>query len=153
MDIGIINQHITDYIQDKDIFLVESKITPGKVLVSVDKTSGITIDECAALSRHLYQSLESTGIFEKYELEVGSPGMDQPLKVFKQYLKRIGKNVKVITTEGQHYKGVLQNATEERIEIVQPPKGAKKGKEKPEPVHTVIPMEQIKETKLDLNFK
>ncbi|MEZ5067982.1 MAG: hypothetical protein R2847_05590 [Bacteroidia bacterium] len=82
MDIGVINQHITDYIQDKDIFLVESKITPGKVLVSVDKTSGITIDECAALSRHLYQSLESTGIFEKHELEVGSPGMDQPLKVF-----------------------------------------------------------------------
>ncbi len=153
MDIGIINQHITEYIQDKDMFLVESKITPGKVLVSVDKTSGITIDECVALSRHLYQSLESTGIFEKHELEVGSPGMDQPLKVFKQYLKRIGKKVKVITTEGQHYQGVLQNATEEKIEIIQPPKGAKKGKEKPEPVHTVIPMEQIKETKLDLNFK
>jgi ribosome maturation factor RimP len=45
----------------------------------IDKPGGVTVDDCAAISRHLTRVLAVEGI--DYErLEVSSPGLDRPLR-------------------------------------------------------------------------
>ncbi len=152
MSLEIINKLVGSFVEGKDIFPVEVKITPGKILVAIDKPTGITIEECAALSRFLYEEMEQSDIFEKHELEVGSPGMDQPLKVFKQYLRRIGRNVRVISNNGDIRSGVLQNATETSIDLFETlieRDGKKKVKRE---IITTLPLNEIKETRLELKF-
>ncbi len=58
------------------------------------------LDDCIAINRYLQKELENTDVFEKHELEVGSPGMEEPLKVLKQFHKRIGQKVSVLTFDG-----------------------------------------------------
>ena len=52
----------------------------GRLLrLFVDKPGGVTLDDCAAISRHLTRVLAVEGI--DYErLEVSSPGLDRPLR-------------------------------------------------------------------------
>ena len=52
-----IHELIKVYIADKDLFLVDLKVTPGKITVLVDKPAGITIDECVLLNRYLYKDM------------------------------------------------------------------------------------------------
>ena len=141
---------LTAYLPDKGLFLVEAKILPGKILVLIDKQSGVTIDECVALSRHLYKELEHTGIFEKSELEVGSPGMDQPFKVLEQYKKRIGRKVRVVMQDGQVHSGVLRAVQPGHIDLLELIKEKKEGKKTERQIETTLLLQNIKETKLEL---
>ncbi len=61
----------------------------------IDKPNGITIDECADISRELDKNL-SDDIFEfPYTFEVSSPGLDRILKREKEYDKYRGRKVEV----------------------------------------------------------
>ena len=143
---------IEKFLAGSDQFLVELKVSAGKIAVSIDKPAGITIAECVALSRHLNTELESTGLLTTHELEVGSPGMDEPLRVYQQYLRRIGRNVKVMDLSGAEHKGVLNAADEKGFSITETNKikqGKKRIEEKTELNYTY---DQIKEVKLILSF-
>ena len=144
---------VNEWIKSTDCFLVDIKISPSKVAVFIDKPVGVSLEECVSLSRLLNNSLEPDGVWESRELEVSSPGMDQPLKVHQQYLRRIGKDVKVITLNGLEHKGKLQSADETGIEILETI-SRKENKKKiiSEVVHK-LGYHQIKETKLILSFK
>ncbi len=62
------------------------------IRVLVDTDSGITIDECARVSRELGRMLEVGDVLEgSTRLEVSSPGLDQPLKLLRQYAKNVGR--------------------------------------------------------------
>ncbi len=100
-------------------FLVEvvvSKHKPWKFTVIVDGDQGITIDDCAVLSRALNESLESE-ISDPYTLEVSTPGLDHPLKLKRQYRKNIGRGLKVIRTDKNVVNGELKQTEEEKIVI------------------------------------
>jgi len=100
-------------------FLVEvvvSKHKPWKFTVIVDGDQGITIDDCAALSRALNESLE-TEISDPYALEVSTPGLDHPLKLKRQYQKNIGRGLKVVKKDKSIVKGTLKQAEEQKIVI------------------------------------
>lgn len=61
--------------------LVDAQASGGGRLlrVFIDKAGGITLDDCAAVSRQLTRVLTVEGIdFER--LEVSSPGLDRPLR-------------------------------------------------------------------------
>ncbi len=61
--------------------LVDAQASGGGRLlrVFIDKPGGITLDDCAAVSRQLTRVLTVEGIdFER--LEVSSPGLDRPLR-------------------------------------------------------------------------
>ena len=135
-----------------DMFLVEVKASSGKITVLIDKPAGITISECISLNRFLVEELENTGLLEKHELEVSSPGMDQPLKVFNQYLRRIGREVSVLTTDGLQHQGKLLSANPEGIEIVKNTVSKINKKKEITEQHIQLPFETIKETKLILTF-
>jgi ribosome maturation factor RimP len=100
-------------------FLVEvvvSKHKPWKFTVIVDGDQGITIDDCAALSRALNESLE-TEISDPYTLEVSTPGLDHPLKLKRQYKKNIGRGLKVVRKDKSIVNGIMKQTEEEKIVI------------------------------------
>lgn len=98
-------------------FLVDvvlSKHKPMRLTVIVDGDQGITIDDCATVSRSLNETLDSL-IEEQYSLEVSTPGLDHPLKLKRQYVKNKGRKLKVVLTNKSIVNGVLKEVEEEKI--------------------------------------
>ncbi|UCF86195.1 MAG: ribosome maturation factor RimP [Desulfobacteraceae bacterium] len=64
--------------------------------IYVDSEDGITLDDCAGVSNEIGDLIDVNDIFEhEYVLEVSSPGLNRPLKKEKDFLKAVGKKVKV----------------------------------------------------------
>ena len=67
--------------------------------IYIDKEGGVTIDDCAMISGELGDLIDIKGIIEhEYVLEVSSPGLDRPLKREADFLRVIGKKIKVRMT-------------------------------------------------------
>ena len=98
---------VTERISSSGNFLVEVVVGPGKITVTIDHPKGVKIDDCVEINRFLHERLDESGTFDRYELEVGSPGMEEPLKVLPQYEKRIGSRVSVLTYDGLKRMGTL----------------------------------------------
>ena len=72
------------------------KITNQTLRIFIDKDSGISIDDCEAVSRHVSKVLESEEeIGEDYSLEVSSPGLDRKFFKDSQYNNYLGDSLKV----------------------------------------------------------
>lgn len=115
-----------------DMFLVEIKVKPtNNIKVFIDSDSGISIEKCINVNRALYKKMEESGLFSggDFSLEVSSPGLDEPLKLFRQYKKNIGRHVEVITKDGQRKEGKLTEVTEDGF-IVEETKARLAGKNK-----------------------
>jgi len=57
-------------------------------------SGGISIDKCAILNRKIFNFLEESKILgENFTLEVNSPGLDHPLKNYKDFLRIKGSIV------------------------------------------------------------
>ncbi|MCP4665749.1 MAG: ribosome maturation factor RimP [Deltaproteobacteria bacterium] len=64
--------------------------------IYVDKEGGMTLDDCARVSREIGDLIDVKDIFQhKYVLEVSSPGLNRPLKRERDFLWALGKKVKV----------------------------------------------------------
>jgi len=64
----------------------------------IDKEGGVTIEDCARVSREFGDLIDSRDIIDHaYVLEVSSPGIDRPLKKIKDFQKAVGSKVKVRT--------------------------------------------------------
>ena len=151
-----LNDQIHSLVQEKiagtENFLVEDKVSPSKVIVLIDHPQGIKIEDCVAVSRFLQEKLDTTDVFEKHELEVGSPGMEEPLKVLQQYIKRLGKNVAVTTFDGMRHTGILLSADANNIQLEET-LIVKTGKKKEKQIqNSSIPFTNIKETKVIFSF-
>lgn len=64
------------------------------VRIFMDKPGGITVDDCAVVSRHLSHLFEVEGI-DYDRLEVSSPGMDRPLRRPADFARFAGHRVDV----------------------------------------------------------
>jgi ribosome maturation factor RimP len=85
--------------------------------IYLDKEGGITLDECARVSREVGDLIDVKDIVEhKYVLEVSSPGLNRPLKREKDFQRAVGKKIKikmVIPVEGRrHFAGYLRKFQE-----------------------------------------
>lgn len=144
---------VNEWIKETGCFLVEIKCSPSRIAVFIDHPQGVTLSACASLSRTVTSTLDPEGIWETHELEVSSPGMDHPLRVPKQYLRRIGRKVTVLMPDGLRHEGILQSADESGFEILETT-SRKENKKKiiTETLHR-FNYNQIKETKLILSIK
>jgi ribosome maturation factor RimP len=107
---------VEEYVKDTDLFLVAVKVSnSNRIIVLADKNEGITIDECAALHRHIESELDRE--VEDFELQVSSPGLDMPFGVIQQYYKNEGKKVEVTDLEGSKYFGKIKNVTSGGFEL------------------------------------
>ena len=86
----------------------------SKLRIYIDKEDGVSVDDCAAVSRQVEQLLDVEDIIrQEYTLEVSSPGMDRILFSEHQYQDSIGETVDVrlnFPFEGRkHFIGLLTN--------------------------------------------
>jgi ribosome maturation factor RimP len=136
---------------EPDIFLVEIRIKPtNNVKVFLDSDNGMSLDKLIQYNRKLYKDLEENSFFPggDFSLEVSSPGLDEPLKLRRQYLKNIGRGVEITRTDGEKNEGKLLQVGETEI-VLEEEKG--KGKKKELVQHT-ISFDNIKSTKIQIKF-
>jgi ribosome maturation factor RimP len=87
--------------------LVETKLARFKrnyrVQIFVDSDRGVTIDDCAYLSRLIGSALDVTDIIDgSYILEMSSPGLDRPLHTSRDFRRKIGQRVEILMFKDGH---------------------------------------------------
>jgi ribosome maturation factor RimP len=90
--------------------------------VFIDKEGGVTLDDCARVSREFGQLLDVEDIIPTaYHLEVSSPGLDRPLKKEDDFVKYSGRKVRIKTKEQisgrRNFKGALLGCTEGKVMV------------------------------------
>jgi len=137
-----------------DIALHRSKRSILTVLVDTDK--GIVLPEITAINRAISRYLDEEDPLEfAFNLEVSSPGIGKPLKIDRQYVRHIGRDLKVKLKDGSLVKGRLVSAEANGI-VLQTDSKAKAAK-KPvaaegEIFKRSIPFSDILETIVTISF-
>jgi ribosome maturation factor RimP len=127
MTTGTAIQDIEVLIEDllketSDIFLVSLKIKPtNNIKIFLDADSGLSIEKCIKINRALYKIIEEKQWWPDgdFSLEVSSPGIDEPLKLLRQYKKNVGRKLEVTLLDEKKLEGKLLEVTEEGIKIEQ----------------------------------
>jgi len=145
---------IVESILEKEYFLVDVQIKQLKekkrVTILLDGDNGVNIDICAKTSRALGDYIEEMNLIETaYNLEVSSPGVDNPLKLLRQYPQHIGRTLLVNLKDNTNVEGVLTKI-ENNIITIQQTKG--KGK-KAEILNQDIDFDNIAGSKVLISFK
>lgn len=154
IDKNVVSGIVNEWLEDKEYFLVDVAVSPDdKIVVEIDHAEGVWIDDCVELSRFIESKLDREQ--EDYELEVGSAGIGQPFKVLQQYLIHIGKEVEVLTQDGQKLCGVLKEADEQGIVLTVQKKVKPEGSKRPKWVDEEVSYkyEELKYTKYLISFK
>ena len=134
-----------------DIFLVDLKVRPvNNIKIFLDADSGLGIEKCIKINRALYKIMDEMGIYPEgdFSLEVSSPGIEEPLKIHRQYVKNIGRSVEVTLNDESRKEGKLTAVNEEDI-VIEFTEG--KGK-KTVDQKLSLPFTDIKTTKVQIKF-
>jgi ribosome maturation factor RimP len=81
---------------------------------------GVTIEECARLSKMVGTIIDGTEMFENgYTLEVSSPGLDRPLLTLRDYKYRVGETVRVdfVDPARKRLTAVIASVVDDRVEF------------------------------------
>ncbi len=153
-----ISGYLEEIISDPSIFVVDIKFSGNnpqkKVAIVLDGDDGVSIDKCAEISRKLGGILEEVDLIDsKYTLEVSSPGLDQPLKLNRQYKKNIGRNLKVSLINKEKISGKLLDVDERRIKILSEKVDKQKGKKQKITEEMEILFSDIEKTNILVSFK
>lgn len=154
----ITQQHIRELVIEKlgdsESYLVEVNIALGnRITITLDNDNNVGIAECVAVSRWVEHNLDRET--DDFSLEVSSPGLDQPFKVFRQYLKNKGREVEVKLLDGTKLEGVLVDADETNGVVLEEQKREKVEGKKTKQLVTrrhEIPFTNLKETKIIIKF-
>jgi len=145
--INKIEEIISECFSGSDKFLVDVSVKPGnRIAVFIDGERGITIEDCRDLTRFIESKLDRDE--EDYELTVSSTGADSPMKIPRQFLKHVGRQLEVITTGGATIKGKLVNTDADAIELEHI-----QGKKEKKQSNTLLKFNEIKQGKVVLAFK
>jgi len=146
-------RRITELIEEKiagtDLFIVEVRLHGNRLQVFIDGDSGVSIDACADISRHLGRAIEEENLIDHaYTLEVSSPGLDMPLKLNRQFVKNTGRTLAVKMQDGTRREGRLVQVKEEGILLEEKRKTDRK---KFILVESELPFSEIAEAKVTIN--
>jgi len=96
--------------------LVDAKASGGGrfLTIFIDRPGGVTVDDCAEVSRHLSRVFAVEGI-DYDRLEVSSPGLDRPLRKQGDFARFAGSRVDVRmrtpdATGRRRFTGLLRGA-------------------------------------------
>lgn len=140
---------------DEEHFLIDLQVTPKKdqmnLNILIDADQGLTIDTCAKVSRLVSEEIDALDLIDSaYRIEVSSPGVDFPLSSVRQYRKNVGRELKVLLSDGKEQKGKLIEANENGIILsVKVKEKGKKAVEKELP----IAYDEIKKSVVQVSFK
>ena len=152
-----IEKRVIELVEEKiadrpDLFWVDVQMHGSGILsILVDGDNGVAISDCVAISRHVGFHLEEENTIEQaYRLEVSSPGIDTPLKSFRQFQKNINRSLKIKLLDGNTIEGKLINAEESGITIQ---KSVKEKGKKAEMIESLIPFQNLVESIVLVSFK
>lgn len=146
----IIDEFVTEILADSDIFLIRSTISArNDIKVYLDSDAGLPINAISKINRSLYKKIEEAGIFpeDDFSLEVGSPGVDEPLLFERQYQKHIGRNIEFTFENEQTLIGKLIEITDNQVKVEE----LKDKKKKITETHE-IPFSKIKKAIVQISF-
>ncbi len=149
-----IEKLIHEAISGTEAFLVEVAINQGNFIrVFLDEPNGISMDECVRISKAIEAGIDREK--EDFDLQVSSPGLENPLRVNKQYIKNIGRELKVETNDKKRIVGELLEVETTGITLNAKVKVKTKGskKSKIEFQSIILKFEDIKSAKVNLHFK
>lgn len=150
--IQAIERRVNDLLADRPAhFLVEVRIkATNNIKIFIDGDEGIALSDLIEYNRKLYRQLEEAGVYPDgdFSLEVSSPGVDEPLKLHRQYRKNVGRYAEIQLADGARLEGKLLGAGDENV-VLETETG--KGKKK-EVKQETIPFNQIKTTKIQVKF-
>ena len=97
----------------------------GTLRVYIDRDSGVSVDDCAAISHQVSGILDvEEPIKQAYDLEISSPGIDRPLFKLADFERFAGRVAKIRLAAGfegrRNFKGRLagvNDAGQVRIEV------------------------------------
>ena len=109
--IRVVEEFTLPLLDEMDLELVEVQFRQesGWVLrIFIDGKEGVSIDNCASVSRQVGTYLEVEDIIRHaYTLEVSSPGAERPLKRVEDFIRFSGKKVRVKLSEPVHNQRVF----------------------------------------------
>ncbi len=121
-----IERLVTPILDEMGIELVDVAYFSGTgrhiLRIYADRPTGITLDDCAVVSREIGHLLDVSDLLEQqYVLEVSSPGLDRPLKREKDFFRSVGKRIRIKTTvslEGRrNFSGILRSVQNGMIKL------------------------------------
>ena len=151
-----IEKLVEEILPDDSLYLVEVEVKGSKqqprVVITVDGDEGVNIDTCAMISRKLGNEIEAEELIDtRYNLEVTSPGADQPLKLRRQFRKNLGRKLNLELEEGLTITGKLLDVGEDSLKIAAETL-AKNGKNK-KIEEQEVPFDEIKLANVIISFK
>ncbi len=110
---------------DLEMVDIEFRFERGRWIlrVFIDKEGGVTVDDCTNVSRELGDLIEAEDIIDyPYALEISSPGLNRPLKKESDFIRSIGKMVKLRMSRPinrrKNFTGRLANVREGMISLL-----------------------------------
>ena len=149
-----VNGIIAGKLDEDQAYLVDLQISAdNKISVTIDHFDGISINYCVEISKLIESNLDREN--EDFELEVASAGIGQPFKVYKQYVKNLGRDIEVLLPDGKKLKGVLKDADENSFTIACEEKVKVEGKKKKELQikEYIFNFDSVKQVKDIVSFK
>lgn len=150
----LIESIVQPRLEEENLFLVDISISAtNSIFITIDGDKGVAIDSCVAISRLVESSLNRDE--EDFELEVASAGVGQPLKIARQYIKNIGRDVEVVLKSGEKLKGTMTAATDINFTVKHTKKVAVEGKKAKQNIEEslVLTYADVKATKVLISFK
>jgi ribosome maturation factor RimP len=96
-----VRELVEPLVAEADLDLYDLDLGGGVLSVLVDAPGGADIDAISRLARTISRALDEHDPIEgRYALEVGSPGLERPLRTPAHYAGAIGTTVKVKTRPG-----------------------------------------------------
>ena len=137
-------------LESPDHFIVSLQVKSGnKIMIQLDGDKGVTVKDCVRLSRAIESQLDRD--VEDFALEVSSPGIDQPLKMERQYRKNIGRQMQFHLMEDRYVEGVLKGISEGKLQVEK--NLSKKDKKAGVDPQTEIDLNEVKKAIVTISFK
>ena len=147
-DKNFIEEKVKEILEEGELFLVEVKVSKNNnIQVFIDGDNGVKIQDCIDLSRQSEECLDRES--EDFELSVLSFGLEEPLKMQRQYVKNIGRSLQVEDEQGS-FTGTLISANEESFTIELKKKGKKNIENENKKTYNY---KEIKSAKVVISFK
>lgn len=153
MDRNAVLKRVEELLEEEPYFLVDVVVdAKNNIRIEIDSETGVNTTDCLKISRGVEGYFDRE--VEDYGLEVSSPGLDKPFKVWQQYEKNVGRNVRVVKTDGIEVIGELLKAADGQVELQTKRKEKVEGKKKKVLVTEVntIALDDIKTAQIKLKF-
>lgn len=115
-----IEELLLPIIEGTDIFVVSISIKPiNNIKIFLDADEGFAVAKSTMVNKKLRRQIDELELFPEgdYSLEVSSPGVDEPLKWKRQYIKNIGRNIEITLNDEQVVLGKIIAVEDENVSL------------------------------------